>query len=141
MARKPESQFITSVHKHLPASSIYKMKNHNPYVGGIADCWYSGNPLGAKKDLWIEYKFIPIGVPRAQVAPALTRQQLNWLQNRHSEGRNIWVVVGCKGGGVILTTPEEFEHGLSAFEFMDRLKDRQAIAQAILDFCNGEEHD
>ena len=106
-------------------------------MAGVPDVWYSGS----LRDLWVEYKFLPISVPRVQVVPQLTRQQLNWLQGRCSEGRSVWVVVGCKGGGVILTTPEEFENGLSAFEFMDRLKDRKGIAQAIQHFCNGESNE
>ena len=138
MARKPENQFITSIHKHLPPSNkLYKMKNNNPFVAGVADAWYSGSLT----DLWVEYKYLDITTPRSQVVPALTRQQLNWLQGRHGEGRSVWVVVGCKGGGVILETPEEFEHGLSAFEFMDRLKDRKGIANAIQRFCNGEDNE
>ena len=54
MSQGPENAFIASIHRHLPSpETLYRMKNHNEYNGGIADCWYSG-----KRDLWIEYKFI-----------------------------------------------------------------------------------
>ena len=55
MSRGPENNFISSVHKHLPMK-LYRMKNNNPYNGGIADVWYSGS----KADLWIEYKFVKL---------------------------------------------------------------------------------
>lgn len=113
------------------------MKNNNPFVAGVADAWYSGS----LNDLWVEYKYLDIDTPRNQVVPNLTKQQLCWLQGRHSEGRNVWVVVGSKRGGVIYGAPEEWEAGLSAFEFVDRLKDRKAIANAIQRFCNGEDNE
>ena len=102
MARGPENTFIGSVHKHLPVQ-LYRMKNHNEYNSGIADCWYSG-----KRDLWIEYKFIEVPKRDTTVIdlvggknPPLSALQQEWLKERHNEGRNVWVIVGCKEGGVL----------------------------------------
>lgn len=102
MSAKPENTFIGSVHKHLP-SSVYHMKNNNPYNSGIADVWYSG----LEGDLWIEYKFIVLPKRDSTVIdlvggknPDISALQQKWLRDRHSEGRNVGVIVGCKEGGV-----------------------------------------
>jgi hypothetical protein len=101
MSKGPENTFIGSVHKHLPAG-IYRMKNHNQYVGGIADVWYSG-----VRDLWVEYKFIVVPKRPDTVIdlitgknPAISYLQQEWLRSRHEEGRSVGVIVGSKDGGV-----------------------------------------
>lgn len=101
MSQGPENTFIGSVHKHLPAG-IYHMKNHNAYVGGIADVWYSG-----VRDLWVEYKFIVVPKRPDTVIdlitgknPAISYLQQEWLRSRHGEGRSVGVIVGSKDGGV-----------------------------------------
>lgn len=135
MPVKPENQFITSIHKHLcPPSQLYRMKNHNAYVGGIPDVWYSG----PKSDLWIEYKFIKSRNPRNQVVPDLSKLQLRWITGRNRDGRSVWVVIGNPDGGVILTDVQEMQDGISAFEFLDRLKSRKELALTIQQFCTGE---
>lgn len=94
----PENTFIASVHRHLPVS-LYRMKNHNQFNGGIADVWYSGS----KADLWVEFKFITVPVRDTTVIDfGLSSLQREWLASRHEEGRNVGVVVGCKAGGVWL---------------------------------------
>ena len=101
MSKGPENTFIGSVHKHLPAG-LYHMKNHNQYVGGIADVWYSG-----VRDLWVEYKFIVVPKRPDTVIdlitgknPAISYLQQEWLRSRHEEGRSVGVIVGSKDGGV-----------------------------------------
>jgi hypothetical protein len=86
MAQKPETTFIGSVHKYLPAD-LYRMKN----------------------DLWIEYKFItPPKRPDTLIdltsgtKPELSHLQQDWLKRRHVEGRNVAVIIGCSEGGVWL---------------------------------------
>lgn len=133
MAKKPESQFITSVHKHLlPVRQFYRMKNNNPFIGGVADVWYSGS----KRDLWVEYKYLPIKVPRADVVPECSPQQLDWILGRRKEGRSVWVVVGTKVGGVIYNNDTEIEEGIAATEFMKRLLIREELALEIHMHCN-----
>ncbi|MGK3946215.1 hypothetical protein ABK046_48675, partial [Streptomyces caeruleatus] len=78
---------------------LYRMKNHNQYNGGIADVWYSGS----KADLWIEYKFVKLPArDTTPITPGLSELQQLWLRERHSEGRNVGVVVGAKEGGIWL---------------------------------------
>lgn len=129
MAVKPENTFRAGVHKHLP-KTLHHEKMNNPYSSGTADDWYSGNC----KDLWIEYKYITRVPSRVNVRPAemLSPLQLRWLNGRHSEGRNIAVVVGCPDGGVILRN-QEWEMEMNPDTFRDRLVPRQAIAQWIVE--------
>lgn len=126
-ANKPENTFIQSIHKHLP-STIYRMKNNNPFVGGIPDVWYS-----ARKDLWVEYKFLPRVPQRGVVAPTklLSALQVQWLNGRHAEGRTVKVVIGCPSGGIILHSPDDWGRDYSAEEFLYLLKDRKLLADWI----------
>ena len=134
MATKPESQFIRSVHTHLP-SEVYRMKNHNAYVAGVPDVWYSANPY----DLWIEYKYLPISKPSSWVVPNLSRQQLRWIAERIKDGRPIWTIVGCKPGGVIYYELAEMTAGLPPEQFIQRLQSRKELALQIYNHCIGAE--
>jgi hypothetical protein len=92
------------------------MKNHNQYNGGIADCWYS-----ATRDLWIEWKFIVVPKRDATVIdlhagkkPSMSALQAEWLRRRQLEGRNVWVGIGSKDGGVILRDRRVWESSMSS---------------------------
>lgn len=124
MSRKPESVFITSVHRHLP-KDLYKIKNNNPFAGGQPDCWYSG----PRADLWVEYKFAA-RLPKAGVKPELSELQLQWLHDRHKEGRNVAVIVGCKDGGVVLRDLA-WENTTTLLDFTQSIQSRQALATWI----------
>ena len=127
MASKPESTFTRSVVKYLP-TTVYHMKNNNPYVGGIPDLWFSGD----RGDLWVEMKFLPKTPLRAIVKPStlLSELQLRWLDGRYKEGRTVGVVVGCPDGGIILRDQEWLWEYTSEM-FRDRLLPRKSIAQWI----------
>lgn len=127
MSTKPETKFYTAIHRKIP-KVVYRMKNNNPYIGGIPDCWYSGN----LSDLWVEYKWIPRIPKRGSVKPAdkLSALQLDWLKDRYGEGRPVAVIVGCPVGGVVfedLTWVEE----LSANEFLARVQSQAQLAEWI----------
>ena len=111
------------------------MKNHNDYVGGIPDVWYSGN----KNDLWVEYKYLPISNPRSVVVPDLSPKQLYWITGRRAEGRNAWVIVGYKPGGVIFTDLDDIRDGILPDDFLARTLDRKVIAERIGAFCHAIE--
>jgi len=128
MSQGPENTFIRSVHKHLPGE-VYHMKNHNVYNGGIADCWYSGS----SGDIWIEYKFIEIPKrPKTaiKVNELLSPLQVEWLGGRYEEGRKVFVVVGCKEGGVWFED-REWEYDITAEAFRTVVENRKQIAQRI----------
>ena len=102
MSRKPESTFISSVHRRLP-KNFHAEKMANPYRGGTPDCYYSGKLA----DLWVEYKFIVVPKRPDTVIdlitgknPAISYLQQEWLRSRHAEGRSVGVIVGSKDGGV-----------------------------------------
>lgn len=131
MAVKPESAFISRVHKRLPAK-LHREKMHNAYRGGTADVWYSG-PMD---DLWIEYKYLPTVPVRKDVSPDLSALQRLWLDGRLAEGRNVAVVIGCPRGGVVL------EHGawqtpMTPDEFVRQLKSVEDIARWITTYTSG----
>ena len=127
MAVKPETNFIKSILKYLP-QNLYHMKNSNPYMGGVADLWFSGN----KRDLWIETKYLqklPVKVP---VKIDLSQLQVLWLCNRHNEGRNLAVVVGAPEGCLLLTNLEWERSDITSTEFKERCMSRKDLAAWIL---------
>ena len=132
MSRKPENTFIDGMHKHLPPVKFFhREKMNNPYSSGTADWWYSGN----KADLWVEYKYIkPVPVKKI-VIPDLSALQLDWLESRKKEGRNVKVIVGCPKGGVIYDTPEQWISGFPANEYLARLLTRADLAKYLLNSC------
>lgn len=134
MSQGPETTFIKSVHKHLP-DSVYRMKNHNVYNGGVADCWYSG----AGGDIWIEYKFISVpSKPKTTIdlSKHLSALQMQWLTDRYVEGRNIAVIVGCKDGGVWFER-RLWESPLTAEAFRSAIESRKEIAERICEHTYG----
>lgn len=131
MSKGPENTFIGSVHKHLPAG-LYHMKNHNQYVGGIADVWYSG-----VRDLWVEYKFIVVPKRPDTVIdlitgknPAISYLQQEWLRSRHEEGRSVGVIVGSKDGGVWFPGLT-WDATYPAKKFLSLLRTRKDLAGTI----------
>ena len=137
MSKGPENTFIGAIHKLLPPA-LYRMKNNNPYNSGIADCWYSD-----VEDLWIEYKFIVLPKRadtlidlKAGKQPALSRLQQDWLRERSAEGRNVWVIVGHKNGGVIFED-DAWKHAWTCAEYRNATLTRQQIAEYITHFCAG----
>ena len=109
------------------------MKNHNQYIGGIADCWYSG-PAG---DLWVEYKFIKVPVRDDTMIdlvggknPDLSHLQQDWLKSRHAEGRSVGVIVGSTNGGVWF--PKIFwGKPISSIDFRAMIRSRSQLAGVI----------
>lgn len=130
MSAKPETTFITSVHKHLPLKSkLHREKMNNPYSSGTADVWYSGSG----GDLWVEYKFIPRIPQRGVVDPVklLTPLQLQWLDGRYDEGRNVGVIIGCSTGGVLLRDRLWWTE-LTPAQFTSLIRSRSDLAEWIV---------
>jgi hypothetical protein len=135
----PETRFIASVHRHLPpADQFHREKMANPYRGGTADSWYSG-----KRDLWVEWKFIEL--PKRDTTmidltggknPPLSPLQQDWIRGRNREGRDVWVVIGCKEGGLILPGVRYWDAPFPTEYYRKRLLTRPEVAQRILQHCN-----
>ena len=138
MASKPETTFYQSVHRHLPPESkLHREKMANPYRGGTFDHWYDG----PGRDLWIEWKFIVVPkrpdtvidlvTPRGKkMESPLSALQQAWGRDRHNNGRDVWVVVGCAEGGVIYEGLE-WETAVTAADFRVYMKTRKQIAERI----------
>ena len=134
MSSKPESQFIASVQRHLPPEhEFHREKMANPYRGGTADSWYSGT----RADLWVEWKFIILPKRPETVidlAKELSPLQQNWIAQRRVEGRNVWIGIGCKEGGVLLRD-STWPLAMPCKLFKLSLLTRPQIAASILEFC------
>ncbi len=137
MSRGPENTFIASVHRYLPAD-LYHMKNHNEYVGGVADVWYDG-----KRDLWVEYKFIKVPVRDTTVIdlvggkdPAISYLQQAWLLERDANGRSVGVIVGSEKGGVWFPGGS-WNRTYTASEFRGLLLSRSKLADIICSLTRG----
>ena len=131
MSAKPETTFYNSVHRHLPPpSELHREKMANPYRGGTFDFWFSG-----KRDLWIEYKFVVLPKrDNTQIDYGLSALQLDWGQRRAAEGRAVWVIVGCKDGGVVLTDAHVFGYRPSRAEFAPYILTRADVARQIVNY-------
>ena len=145
MAMKPENKFINSLNDKIPikkrarsakarlahrGAGIHYEKMNNPYLAGTADSWYSGN----KADLWIEFKWLPKTPIRATVDPTklLSALQVEWLNDRCAEGRNVYVVIGCPDGCVLL---ENFawKEVYAANAFRSLLRSKETLAHWIIE--------
>lgn len=132
MARKPEAQAVSNVHKKLN-KLIYYEGMANPYSGGTPDVYYDG-PGG---DLWVEYKFLPktppvvlLTNPKASVK--LSALQNRWLNRAHDNGRNVAVVVLTPGKkGCYLYQNRQWELPIKREIFEACLRSRQEIADWI----------
>ncbi len=132
MSAKPETTFINALHRKLP-TSVYHMKNNNPYTGGIPDCYYSGQ----SGDLWIEFKYLPTMPVRAEVHPAklLSALQMEWLNGRYAEGRNVAVIIGAPKGGVLLVD-RAWEMSLSPQLFASLIRSKDDLIEWIMTQVN-----
>ena len=132
MSAKPETTFINALHRKLP-TSVYHMKNNNPYTGGIPDLWYSGQ----SGDVWVEYKFLPTMPVRADVHPAklLSALQMEWLNGRYEEGRNVAVIIGAPKGGVLLVD-RAWEMSLSPQLFASLIRSKDDLIEWIMTQVN-----
>ena len=132
MSAKPETTFTARIHKHLNPS-IYRMKNNNPYLSGVADMWYSGD----KGDLWVEYKFLVLPKRDTTVVnlvqgkdPMISRLQQHWLEGRYAEGRAVGVMLGCKEGGAWFPNLD-WQHGFTTRELKSWITPHQKLAAII----------
>lgn len=132
MSTKPETTFCAAINRKLPVA-VYRMKNHNPYVGGIPDWWYSG-PAG---DLWVEAKWLPRTPARAPAKIDLSALQVAWLNARLAEGRNVAVMVGCPDG-VCLLRDGRWNEPIPAERFRSSLITRDDMAGFILEQTLGD---
>lgn len=135
----PENRFIASIHRLLDPKQVYVMKNHNEYVGGVADCWYDGR----RGDLWVEYKFLELPKRDSTIVdliggktPMLSQLQQEWLRQRVLNKRRVAVVVGTPDGGAWFDDCEWLV-ARTAGEFRKLLLRKGAIADKITTIVYG----
>lgn len=100
---------------------------NNPYSSGTPDFWFSG-----KRDLWVEYKWLPRDPLRGavNVGKLLSALQARWLRSRHTEGRGVAVIVGCPSGGVPLAGVS-WDREIPATEFRELTLSRRDLSNWI----------
>jgi hypothetical protein len=95
-----ESNYWQALRKRLK-DRVYTWKINASYVRGVPDWWASG----LYQDLWIENKKIdkiPVRLDLTEHKKHLTLHQQQWLEDRHSEGRHVAVVVFSPEGHIYL---------------------------------------
>lgn len=129
MSSKPETLYYRGIHKLL-AGKPYAEKMNNPYRGGTADVWYSGDG----GDLWVEYKFIqkPPNKAHIDVKKELSPLQLQWLRDRYLEGRNVCVILGTPLGGWIYENLEWETKKIYTGQIVDGNYTKQYMADFIV---------
>ena len=74
---------------------IYRWKIMNMMQNGVPDCYFSGSA----GDLWVEVKYVK--APKREttlIKIDLSDLQRKWLTDRHTEGRNVALLVGSSLG-------------------------------------------
>ena len=127
--RMTEHAYIRSIHSRLKKSTpaIYVWKINDPYQGGVADAYYSG-----QTDMWVEYKFLK-SLPKrdsTMLSLGLSPLQVGWLQARHGEGRKVCVVVGSPDGSLILPGVSWVEP-ITCADFKNSMVDKNAVVAYI----------
>lgn len=130
---KPERRFRQSITQHLKGAGVYVWPINDTYHAGVPDHYYSG----CSADLWVEYKYFPtdrdsFDLTKPDKKPKLTRQQQLWLNKRHDEGRNTWVIVGMPSGGLILRDKSWLKPQVNV---VGHLLPRQELALQICRLC------
>lgn len=134
-----ESKYTQAVHQRLPAT-VYKWKINDNLAGGVPDAFYR-TLSGSGRPLWVEYKFIKALPAKSTtlIKPALTGQQLLWLQQAEAAGEQTMVIIGVEtykvgrscGGFWLL--PDEWETGVIPAVAIERMRDYAGVADLISD--------
>lgn len=117
---------------------LYHMKNHNSYLSGPADVWYSGK----KADIWVEYKYVAklprtISLTDTKKKYALSALQQEWLRARHQEGRAVYVILGMEDGGILFKDLEWETEYWEREELLPYIQSRVDLAMWISNQTKG----
>lgn len=127
-----ESQVTAAFAKLLP-SDIYSLKvSLRPGCKvGVADSWYSG----PAKDLWVEWKHLPRSPRSLDAEKLLTPNQLKWLRDRETEGRDVAVFISTKAGIVVFDDMNDLQAGSERIKKL--LLSRKELAHRVTQFLRG----
>lgn len=124
MSRKPEAQYISSVHKHL--HKLRRVQSlYTPYSSGTPDNMYVGND----KLLLVEWKYYRQFPKTFSTYSKLSKQQIKFLKDTESVV-SVWIGIGSPQGG-FFSLKEEL---VVAADLV--LLDRKSMAEQIMRFCN-----
>lgn len=123
---KPEDRFLKAVNKLIP-DDVYREKMFNPMRGGTPDMYYE-----ATRIKWVEFKYLK-QTPIRKFTPDLTKLQSRWLLRNFEKGHEPWVIVGCPGGGFVLTSPVQWDCqvNVSTVELLDKKQIAERIWRCV----------
>ncbi len=134
MGVKPESQFISNVHKYLPYF-VHCENMHNPYRAGVPDVWYD-SPYN---DIWVEYKWFQKVPPTFNLVHdnrnGLSALQYQWIMRAHNNGRRVFVVAGAKFGNKpkgLLIQPAYLETDIKRDDFASAVFSCKELATILV---------
>lgn len=128
-----ESQYTSNIGKRLPRH-MRSWKINDNFAGGVPDSFYRN--LDGVKPIWAEYKLIKALPKRdnTKIVPNLSALQLKWLKEAQAAGELAVVIIGCEDitnqrqvCGVVLTSPDEWENGVTKDYFLSKAMNYNAI--------------
>lgn len=125
-----ESDFTKKLHKYLP-EQIKAWKIRDDYQGGIPDAaYFCKNKTIESQIVFCEYKYLKT-LPKRDctlIIPKLTLQQKIWIELLQGMKVPTFVIVGFGNQGVIFSTLELCENGMTKQDFETNLLDIRTLA-------------
>lgn len=133
---RTESQYWQSLRRLIQPRLAYVWKINASYEAGVPD-WYASD----SQDWWVENKRVATELPPPSLdltnhKKYLTMHQQLWLERRHSEGRNVGVIV-FGGPGHIWLPGLDFKTPITREQYMERAMDMKALADKMVEVISG----
>lgn len=132
-----ETKYWQALRKKIKPRLAYVWKINASYEAGVPD-WYASD----NQDWWVENKRVATQTPPPSLdltnpKKYLSMNQQLWLQRRHSEGRNVGVIVFGQPGHIWLPGLE-FQTPITREEYLERAMDMNALADKMVAIITGE---
>jgi hypothetical protein len=124
-----ENTFWQALRKKL-VPRVYALKLNLRFAAGVPDCWLSGT----LEDLWLELKYLQSVPPVVDAAKYLSGRQKEWLRSRHSEGRNVGVLIGSPEGHVYYPGVTWEAQQLTRGRFTELASPTKEVAETLIEF-------
>lgn len=123
-----ETTFWQSLRKKLHPR-VYALKLNLRFTAGVPDCWLSGS----EDDLWLELKYLQSVPPVVDAEKYLSELQKDWLVKRHSEGRNVGVLIGSPAGHVYYPGISWKDQQLTRGRFTELAQTTKDVAEMLIE--------
>jgi hypothetical protein len=110
------------------SSDVYRWKINDRFTNGVPDAWYCGDA----GHLFVEYKYVELpSRPHTLVKANLSKNQLQWLLDRHAQNVPVAVVVGSPDGAYWAENIQNIYSGIPLTQFLDFCLTPKEIALRI----------